>query len=88
MDVVVKRDMLNIEQFARVVIYSYGLQLAQPGHVGPAFTWEESFPSMAVGYVKSQWWMANRQERVFLKNEAKVRAIAVEVGKLIGNIVT
>ena len=83
----VNRIVLNIEQFAYLCIYSYGLQLAQPGHVGPAFTWDDSFPDLAVGHVKSQWWMADRSEKVFEKNEAKVRAIAIEVGKLIGNIV-
>ena len=78
--------MLNIEQFARLCIYNYGLRLAQ--HTwGPAFTWDESFPSLAVGHVKTQWCMANRSEKVFEKNEAKVRAIAIEVGNLIEKIV-
>lgn len=74
-------DVLNIEQFATIVIQSYAIRLAESGSVGPNFTWEITFPAMAVGYTKTQWWMANRSERIFIKNEEKVRQIAFEVAK-------
>jgi len=57
--------MLNIEQFATLVAQSHAIRLAEPGMRGPNFTWKDSFPQMAEGHIRTQWWMANRSEKVF-----------------------
>lgn len=72
--------MMNLDQFATICIQNYAMRAAEPGMAGPNFSWTKTFPEMAVGYVRTQWWLANRSERVLEKNLKRVERIAVEVG--------
>jgi hypothetical protein len=64
--------MMNVEQFATLVITRVAIDLATPGMIGPNFTWAVSFPRMAIGEVKTQWWMANRNTKILEKPKNKL----------------
>lgn len=71
--------MLNIEQFAYLAIMRRAILFATPGTAGPNFTWKNSFPGIGLRYVQTEWWMADRSDKVFEKNEEKIKRIAQEI---------
>jgi hypothetical protein len=73
--------MINIEQFAIICIQSLAIDLAKPGGGrGSKFTWTLAFPRMALGHTRTQWFMANRNMKIFDKNKNLVASVAERVG--------
>ncbi len=73
--------MLNIEQFATICAHSLAIHMAKPGNAGPNFTWDESFPRMAVTHIQTQWFLANRSERTINQRLVMVERIAKKVAR-------
>lgn len=74
--------MLNVEQFATIVITSDAINMAKPGNAGANFTWD-SWAGWTVKYVQIQWMMANRNIKILEKpkNKALMERIARRVAE-------
>lgn len=72
---------IHFLNFAEIIIRRYALDLAAGG-AGPAFSWEMSFPRMALSYVKTQWVVAQGlSPKALDRNAAKLTALIETVAR-------
>lgn len=75
--------MLNVRQFATIVITNEAIEMAIPGNAGPKFTWETSFLGIALCQTRVQWMMAGRNTKILEKpdNKALIERIAKDTAE-------
>lgn len=56
--------MLNIRQFSQLLAYSVATDMLRPTFQGPKWSWEETFPEMALSKIKTEWFLASRSDKV------------------------